>query len=286
MPAPGVILAGARRRPLLALGGTLAIGLLLIGLFGSRLAPYDPLRQLPDGLTAAGLPQPPSRAHLLGTDRSGRDVLSRLLIGARLSLIVGLGGMGIALALGLAVGVSAGFLGGWADGLLMRFTDVILAFPAILLAIALAAVQPHRGVLTLIAIIGFINWAPAARLFRSETLSLRERLYVEAARAAGASSGRVLLRHILPHLAGTAWVVASLAVATTVLLDAGLNFLGIGLPRPAPSWGLMLLEARDYYRVAPWLPVWPGLAVVLTVAAFNLIAHDLQSHQSAPGDHP
>lgn len=257
--------------------------MLLASCFGPAAAPYDPLQQHRDGLTQEGLPLPPTQTHLLGTDRSGRDVLSRLLHGARLSLAVGLGGMTIAVGLGLLIGVTAGFHGGWVDGALMRLTDVVLAFPAILLAIALAAVQPHRNVGTLIAIIGLITWAPAARMFRSETLSLRERLYVEAARALGASRRRLLFQHVLPHLLPTILVVASLAVATTVLLDAGLNFLGIGVPRPAPSWGLMLQEAQQYYRVAPWLPVWPGLCVVLTVASFNLIAFDLRRGRALAG---
>jgi peptide/nickel transport system permease protein len=264
------------RRPWLLLGSALALAILLLALLAPLLAPHDPLRPLAEGLTQYGEPVGPGPGHLLGTDSRGRDVLSRLLFGARLSLITGIGAMLMAVALGLLVGVCAGYFGGVVDGALMRLTDVVMAFPAILLALALAAVLPQRNVLTLVLVIGSINWAAAARIFRSETLSLRERLYVEAARAMGASHGRVLVRHVLPHLAPTVLVVASLGAATTILLDAGLAFLGIGIPAPAPTWGSMLQDAQQWYRTAPWLAVWPGLAVLATVAAFNLIAFDLR----------
>jgi peptide/nickel transport system permease protein len=267
------------RRPLLAVGVTLALVILMMGLLAPLLAPRDPLEQLP-----VGLPLRPGQGHPLGTDSVGRDVLSRLLYGARLSLSIGLGAMVLALCLGLAVGVTAGYFGGAVDGTLMRITDVVMAFPAILLALALAAVLPQRNVLTLVLVIGFINWAGAARIFRSETLSLRQRQYVEAARVLGASHLRILCRHILPHLLPTVLVVGSLGTATTILLDAGLAFLGIGIPPPAPTWGSMLQDAQHWYTVAPWLVVWPGLAVAVTVAAFNLIAFDLrQSLAGRPG---
>jgi peptide/nickel transport system permease protein len=281
MTAGHTLLQGAARRPWLTLGSILAAGVLLLAVLAPVLAPHDPLRALPDGLTQYGAPVGPGPDRPLGTDSRGRDVLSRLLFGARLSLAVGLGAMLFALALGLAVGVTAGYFGGVVDGLLMRLTDVVMAFPAILLALALAAVLPQRSVVTLILVIGSINWAAAARIFRGETLSLRERLYVEAARAMGASHGRVLARHILPHLAPTILVVASLGIAATILLDAGLAFLGVGVPPPAPTWGSMLQDARQFYSVAPWLAFWPGLAVLLTVAAFNLIAFDLRRSLAA-----
>jgi peptide/nickel transport system permease protein len=248
-----------------------------LALLAPLLAPHDPLRILPEGLSRFGAPASPGPGFPLGADSRGRDVLSRLLFGARLSLTVSVGAVLIATLFGLAVGVTAGFFGGWVDGVLMRLTDAVMAFPAILLALALAAVLPGRNVLTLVLVIGFINWAAMARVYRSETLSLRERGYVEAARALGASPVRILFRHVLPHLAPTVLVLASLGAATTILLDAGLAFLGVGVPPPAPSWGAMLQEARTWYPVAPWLAFWPGLAVVVTVAAFNLIAFDLRS---------
>jgi peptide/nickel transport system permease protein len=264
-----------RGRPLLALGTLLASVMLFLALFGPLLAPQDPLKQDRAGFVG-GRPAPPGPRHLLGADSRGRDVLSRLLHGARLSLTVGIGAVTLAVIVGLLVGVPAGYFSGHVDGALMRLTDVVMAFPSVLLALALASVLPQRSVLTLTLIIGAISWTAAARIFRSETLSLRERLYIEAARALGAGHGRILVRHILPQLAPTILVVASLGAATTILLDAGLAFLGVGIPAPAPTWGSMLQEAQQFYRYAPWLAFWPGLAVFLTVAAFNLIAFDLQ----------
>jgi peptide/nickel transport system permease protein len=250
----------------------LACLMVLLALLAPVVAPHDPL--VYDSRYVQ--PTAPAPDHPLGTDSRGRDVLSRLLYGARTSLTLGIGAALLAVALGLAVGVPAGYFGGHVDGALMRFTDMVMALPAILLALALAAVVPRRDVLTLLLVIGFINWAVAARIFRSETLSLRERQYTEAARILGASDARILRQHILPHLAPTVLIVASLGTATTILLDAGLSFLGVGIPPPAPTWGSMLQEAQRWYSVAPWLAFWPGLAVVVTVGAFNLIAFDLR----------
>lgn len=249
--------------------------MVLLAMLGPVLAPHGPQEILPDGLRGQ-LPVGPGPGHPLGTDSRGRDVLSRLLYGTRATLTIGLGAVALATLLGLAVGATAGFFGGWVDGVLMRLTDTFMAFPAILLALAMAAVLPQRTIPTLVFVIGFINWTAAARILRSETLSLRQRLYVEAAQVLGAGSGRLFFRHVLPHLAPTLLVVASLGAAATILLDTGLSFLGIGLPPPAATWGSMLQEAQQWYSVAPWLAFWPGLAVVLTVASFNLIAFDLQ----------
>ena len=265
-------LARMMQRPWLTLGGMVAALMVLLALLAPAIAPHDPL------MYDSRYVQPTGAApdHPLGTDSRGRDVLSRLLFGARTSLTVGIGAAVLAVVLGLAVGVTGGYFGGHVDGALMRLTDMVMAFPAILLALALAAVVPRRDVLTLLLVIGFINWAVAARIFRSETLSLRERQYTEAARILGASHTRILREHILPHLAPTVLIVASLGTATTILLDAGLSFLGVGIPPPAPTWGSMLQEAQRWYSVAPWLAFWPGLAVVLTVGSFNLIAFDLR----------
>jgi peptide/nickel transport system permease protein len=271
MDAPPSPIRRALRRPWLTLGVLLASFMLLLALLAPLIARHDPLRYDPRYVLPAG----PSVDHPLGTDSRGRDVLSRLLYGARASLTVGVGAMLLAVTLGLGVGVTAGYFGGAVDGALMRLTDVFMAFPAILLALALAAVVPRRDVVTLLLVIGLINWTAAARIFRSETLSLRERQYVEVARVLGASHARILRQHILPHLAPTLLSVGSLGIATTILLDAGLAFLGVGVPPPAPTWGSMLQEAQRWYSVAPWLAFWPGLAVLLTVGAFNLIAFDL-----------
>jgi ABC-type dipeptide/oligopeptide/nickel transport system permease subunit len=256
--------------------------MLAVAILASAIAPHDPLKQFREGRTQYGAPVGPSATFRLGTDSRGRDVLSRLVYGARLSLSIGLGGMLVAVGLGASVGLTAGYFGGAVDLLLMRVTDIVMAFPAILLAVAMAAVLPERSVTSLILVIGLINWATPARIVRSETLGLRERLYVDAARVLGGGHLLVMGRHVLPHLVPTLWVVASLGAANTLLLDAGLAFLGIGVPPPAPTWGSMLQDARSWYSVAPWLAIWPGLAVVVTLTGFNLIAFDLQNRLGRP----
>ncbi|MBM3460219.1 MAG: ABC transporter permease [Armatimonadetes bacterium] len=271
------------QRPWLWLGSTLASLVLLLALLAPGLAPHDPLRQHRDGLQAGGAPAPPGGRFLLGADSLGRDVLSRLIHGARSSLAVGLGGTAIAIGLALLVGVGAGYSGGRLEQGLMQLTDVFMAFPPILLAVALAAALPQRSLTSLMLVVGFLTWPGPARVFRSETLSLKERLYVEAARALGASRPRILLHHVLPALAPTTLALGSLATATTILLDAGLSFLGVGIPPPHPTWGAMLQEARSWYTLAPWLAFWPGLAVVLSVAAFHFIAFDLSRPARASG---
>jgi peptide/nickel transport system permease protein len=253
----------------------MALLVLLAALMAPGLSPRDPLRPYPEGLDALGAPRPPGSGFLLGTDSRGRDQLSRLLHGARISLTIGLAATAIATAVGTLLGLVAGYFGGAADAALMRLTDVFMAFPALLLAIALAAVlRPSVG--SVIFVVSLVNWTGIARVVRGETLSLRERLYVEAAHALGATHRRILGRHILPHLAPLLLVLASLNVAGIVLLDAGLGYLGIGVPAPAPSWGSMLAEGQRYYRTAPWLALWPGLAVLVTVTAFNLLAAGLR----------
>jgi peptide/nickel transport system permease protein len=260
-----------QHNPLLAAGSLLALTVVLAAALAPWLAPHDRYRQFPNGLDALGAPLPPSRAFPLGTDSRGRDQLSRLLFGARISLVVGVTATAIATTVGTVLGLAAGYFGGAVDTALMRVTDVFMAFPALLLAIALAAVlRPSVG--SVILVISLVNWTGIARVVRGEALSLRERLYVEAAHALGATHARVLGRHILPHLAPILLVLASLSIATTVLLDAGLGYLGIGVPAPEPSWGSMLTDGQRYYRTAPWLALWPGLAVLTTVAAFNLLA--------------
>lgn len=260
-----------RRRPLLVSGLALLVGVVLVALAAPWLAPHAPEAQ-----SSLVMPQPPSADHPLGTDSLGRDLLSRLLYGARHSLVIGVCATAIALGVGLLVGLPAGYWGGAADALLMRAVDLVMAFPAILLAAAMAAVLPTRNLGTVLLVIGLVNWTAAARVIRGEVLSLRERTYVEAARALGAGTGRILLRHIAPHLAPTLLVLASLNAGSAILLDTGLNYLGMGLPPPTPTWGDLLREAQQWYSTAPWLVVWPGLAVVVTVAAVNLIAFDLQ----------
>jgi peptide/nickel transport system permease protein len=265
----------AWRHRLLQTGAVLVLLLAAAALLAPWLAPHDPLRQFPNGLTETGAPRPPGDPFPLGTDVLGRDLLSRLLYGARLSLFIGVTATGIAIGVGAVLGVIAGYSGGAVEGLIMRLADVMMAFPSLLLAIALVAVL-RPSLANVLLVVGLVNWTSVARVVRGETLALREALFVEAARAQGASPARIVLRHILPQLAPTLLVLASLSVATTILLDAGLSYLGVGVPPPAPSWGAMLTEGQRYYRTAPWLALWPGLAIVAAVGGFNLLAFGLQ----------
>lgn len=263
MPAP--------RRGLLHAGLAMGALLVTVAIVGPIFAPYDPTAPVAAQLAE---PSPPGAPFWLGTDDLGRDVLSRLLWGARISLLVGLVAMVVTMVIGTAVGLAAGYFGGAVDVVLMRSTDVMLAFPGLLLAVALVAVV-RPSVWTIFVVIGLVSWTGVARVVRSEALSLRERDFVLAARAMGASHARIVVRHVLPNVAPTLLVIAALSTSGTILLDAGLSFLGIGVPPPTPTWGRMIQEASTYYRVAPWLMALPGLAVLYAVLAFNLIAYGL-----------
>lgn len=264
-----------RRSRLLQAGALLVFLLVGIALLAPWLAPHDPLRQFASGLTEIGAPRPPGSHFPLGTDTLGRDLLSRLLYGARLSLFIGVTATALAVGIGALLGVTAGYFGGVVEGIIMRLADVVMAFPVLLLAIALVAVlRPSLG--NVLLVVGLVNWTPVARVVRGETLAAREALFVEAARAQGASHGRIVVRHILPQLAPTLLVLAALSIASTILLDAGLSYLGVGVPPPAPSWGAMLTEGQRYYRTAPWLVLWPGLAILAAVGGFNLLGFGLQ----------
>jgi peptide/nickel transport system permease protein len=266
---------GFRGDGLLWTGAALVLLFVAAALLAPWLAPHDPLQQFANGLTETGAPRPPGGAYPLGTDDYGRDLLSRLLFGARQSLFIGVTATLIAISVGALLGLTAGYFGGIIEAGIMRLTDVVMAFPVLLLAIALVAVlRPSLG--SVLLVVGLVNWTPVARVVRGETLAAREALFVEAARALGASHARIVVRHILPQIAPTLLVLASLSVATTILLDAGLSYLGVGVPPPAPSWGAMLTGGQSYYRTAPGLAFWPGLAILLAVGGFNLLAFGLQ----------
>jgi len=250
-------------------------GLILIALLAGVLSPHDPTAQFPEGLTADGMPVPPGHTFLLGTDSLGRDILSRLLFGARISLLIGIVGTLIALMMGGVLGLIAGYFGGIWDTAIMRATDIMMCFPSLLLAIALVSVL-RPGLLNIFLVIGLVYWTGNARVIRGEVLALREKEFVTAARAIGASEMRILLYHILPNLMPTLIILGSLGVANTVLLDAGLSFLGIGVPPPIPSWGAMIAEGQNFYRTAPWMMLYPGLTVLFTVTGFNLLGDGLR----------
>jgi peptide/nickel transport system permease protein len=263
------------KRPTALFGIIVVTTVVISALAAPLLAPYGPDLQMFDGLTLEGAPLPPSEQFLLGTDTLGRDLFSRLLYGARTSLIIGLVANGVAVFIGLFVGILAGYLRGWIGNLLMRFTDLMMAFPALLLAIVLAAMlRPSLWIVALV--IALVNWVQVARIVYTETRGLVERDFITAERSLGASHFRILFKHILPHLVPTAIVWGTLGIATTVLLEATLSFLGVGVQPPQPSWGNIIFESQSYFQSAPWLVFIPGAVILLTALSFNLIGDALR----------
>jgi len=264
------------RRDKLALAGLAIIAVTVImAALAPWVAPFDPAEQFFDGLTLEGSPLPPSGHFLLGTDLLGRDLLSRLIFGARTSLIIGVAANGVAVIVGALLGATAGFVEGWVSAAIMRFTDLMMAFPALLLAIALAAIfAPSLWIVAMV--IAMVNWVQIARVVYTETRALSQRDYIEATRALGAGPARILFHHILPHLVPTVLVYATLGIATTVLLEATLSFLGVGVRPPTPSWGGIIFESQSYFLSAPWLVFFPGAAILLVALAFNLVGDALR----------
>jgi peptide/nickel transport system permease protein len=261
----------SRRRDLPALAGLGVIAAaVVVAAFAPALAPSDPVKnRLLDRLTPPMWAQGGSARHPLGTDTLGRDVLSRLLHGARISLTVGLAAVLVAGVVGVALGLVAGYRGGWADDLLMRLGDIQLAFPVLLLGVAVIAVL-GASLTNMILVLGASGWVTYARIARGETLSLKEREFVAAARALGAPARHVVTRHLLPNVLPPLMVVTTFSVARTIIAEASLSFLGLGLPPPTPSWGAMLDEGRNYITTGWWLALFPGLAILLLVLAINL----------------
>ncbi|HUO05791.1 MAG TPA: ABC transporter permease [Candidatus Binataceae bacterium] len=252
-------------------GMAIVTSIVVVAVLAPWLAPHDPT-----GVAAPTFGDPgfPSRAFPLGTDDLGRDVLSRIIFGARISLIVGVAAMLMTVSIGVAIGVCSGFFGGAIDAVLMRFTDMMLALPALLLAMALVVVL-RPSLLTVLLVIGLVSWTQIARVVRAETIAMTQRDFVLGARALGAASGRLIVRHILPNAMPTIVVMAALGTSGTLLLDAALSFLGLGVPPPTPSWGRMIEEAAIYFRTAPWLALFPGLAIFYAVLGFNLLGYGL-----------
>lgn len=261
-----------RRDPRAAVGFGVVLLLVLGAALAPLVAPHDPTR-----IDLASQLMPPSGAHWLGTDVQGRDVWARLVFGARVSLTVGILSQGIALLLGLALGLVAGFYGRWVDEVVMRLADVTLAFPTLLLLIAMvAALQPSLTVV--LVTIGVVGWAGMARLVRGQVLVVRQLEYVQAIRALGAMDGRILLRHVLPNVIAPVVIAATLGVAGAIMAEAALSFLGLGVQPPTPSWGAMIADARDLaqLRSAPWTSVFPGVAIGAAVLGFNLLGDALR----------
>ena len=264
-----------RRLHRMWVGLALIVPILLAALFARQIAPADPIFQFRDGLTATGLPIAPGGRFLLGTDPLGRDVLSRVLYGAQVSLFVSLVANGLAALLGTMVGMLAGYFAGIFDTVLMRLTDVLLAFPVILLALALTTVlRPSVTVVTVV--IAAIGWPALARLIRSQVLVVRELAFVEAAHSLGASDLHIIVFHIFPQIITLAVIWATLGLAGTVLVEAALSYLGLGIPLPTASWGNMIADGQSQYRSAPWLILVPGTAILMTTLGFNLLGDALR----------
>src|SRR4030042_879183 len=255
----------------LAVGGLVIIVItFLMAGFASFLAPYDP------GKTEVSMKlKPPSFQHYLGTDQLGRDALSRMLFGSRISLTVGFVAVAISILIGILVGAVAGYYGGWIDTFLMRFVDIMFCFPTFFLILTVVAILGPRFYNVMI-VIGITSWMGTSRFVRAEFLSLRERDFAQAAKALGVKDSRIIFRHILPNALAPVFVTATLKVASAILLEAGLSFLGFGVQPPAPSWGNILTAGRTYIFDAWWLTVFPGLAILMTVLAFNLLGEGLR----------
>jgi len=248
----------------------LVLGLFVVSVFAPWLAPYDP-----NQIDLKQVLMPPSPAHYLGTDTLGRDVLSRIIFGSRVSLKVGFVAVGLATLIGLLVGALAGYYGGWVDQGLMRLVDLMLCFPAFFLILAVIAVL-EPSIWNIMAVIGLTGWMGVARLVRAEFLSLREREFVTAARALGAGDTRLILRHMLPNALAPVMVSATLGVAGAILTESALSFLGLGVQPPTPSWGNILTAGKDNIEIAWWLSVFPGLAILITVMSYNLLGEGIR----------
>ena len=265
-----------RRRFLRDNRARIGIGIVVVMSLAAILAPLL-ARQNPIAIDLAHLLQRPSAQHWLGTDIQGRDIWARLVYGARVSLTVGLISQGIALALGVSLGLVAGFYGRWVDEIVMRLADVTLAFPTLLLLIAMvAALEPSEAVV--FATIGIVGWAGMARIVRGQVLVVRQLEYIQAIRALGAGDLRIMTQHVLPNVIAPVVIAATLGVAGAIMAEAALSFLGLGVPPPAPSWGSMIADGRDLeqLRRAPWTSVFPGIAIGAAVLGFNLLGDALR----------
>ena len=251
-------------------GGVVVVTLFMISFFAPYITPYAP-----DDLDAYNVLLPPSSGHWLGTDELGRDVLTRIIYGSRISLKVGFVAVGIATVIGTTAGLLAGYFGRWVDQLLMRLVDIMLCFPTFFLILAVIAML-EPSIWYIMIVIGLTGWMGVARLVRAEVLSLRERDFILAARGLGATDLRIIFRHILPNALAPVLVAATLGVAGAILTESALSFLGIGVQPPTPSWGNMLTAGKDYLEFAWWLSLFPGLAILVTVIAYNLVGEGLR----------
>jgi peptide/nickel transport system permease protein len=276
-PRVAVALRQLRRLPLIPVG-MLTFLLVIPAVLAPQVAPHDPLKgSLANRLKAPAWQEGGSLAYPLGTDKMGRDILSRMIHGARVSLMVSLVAILVGGALGTGLGLISGYFGRWVDSLIMRLVDISLSLPTILLALVLvAAVGPSFG--TVIGVLVVLLWARYARLVRAETLAIKERDFIARARVAGASHTRIMTRYIFPNVVNSLIVLATLQVGYVILLESALSFLGAGLPRPTPAWGLMIADGRELIVTAWWVSMFPGLAIMMTVLALNMLGDWLRDH--------
>lgn len=258
------------RNKLAVIGVIIVFILITISLSAPIISPYDPTE-----IDVYNALSPPSKTHLLGTDELGRDLLSRIIWGSRVSLKVGFVAVGIAILIGVIIGSLAGFYGGKVDALLMRFVDIMLAFPTFFLILAVISIL-EPNIFTIMAVIGITGWMDVARLVRAEFLSLKERDFIDAAKAIGLNNTRLIYRHILPNALSPVFVAATFGVAGAILTESGLSFLGLGVQPPDPSWGNILTSGKDNIEVAWWLSLFPGLAILITVLSYNLVGEGLR----------
>ncbi|MDH5174616.1 MAG: ABC transporter permease [Elusimicrobiota bacterium] len=259
-----------RRNKLAMLGALIILSLAVVSIIAPLIAPFSPDQQ--DVLHRL---EPPSPKHPLGTDDLGRDLLSRIIYGTRVSLLVGFVAIGIAIVIGSVLGLLSGYFGGWLDTVIMRFVDIMLCFPTFfLILMVIAFLEPN--IWNVMAVIGLTGWPSLTRLVRGECLSVREREFVQAARVLGLSNIRVMFVHLLPNVMAPILVIATLGVGGAILTESALSFLGLGVQPPTPSWGNILTAGKDYITVAWWLSLYPGMAILVTVLAYNLLGEGLR----------
>ncbi len=259
-----------RRNKLALFGAILVAGVIVVAIFAPLISPYAP-----DAIDPLHPLEPPSIHHLMGTDSLGRDVLSRMIYGARISLLVGFIAVGISTLIGTILGAVAGYYGGWVDSVIMRFVDIMLCFPTFFLILAVIAFL-NPGIVNIMVVIGLTSWMGVARLVRAEFLKLRKVEFTQAVTAMGASDFRIIFKHILPNAIAPVLVAATLGVAGAVLTESALSFLGLGVQPPTPSWGNILAEGKDNIEIAWWLSFYPGLAILITVLGYNLVGEGIR----------
>ena len=259
-----------KKNKLAMIGLGIIIFLIIIAIFAPLVSPYNPIGRVKEESSLS-----PSMAHLFGTDLLGRDIFSRVIYGSRISLEVGVVAVGISVTIGLFFGAIAGYFGNVPDVLIMRVADIFFAFPYILGAIAIMTIL-GPGIMNIFIAIGILGWASFARIFRGSILSIKNKEYIEAARALGASNFRIIIKHIFPNAFAPIIVYATMNVGSAILVEAALSFLGLGVQPPTPAWGKMLSESLNYIDIAPWMMLFPGIAIVITVLGFVLLGDGLR----------